>query len=343
MTGVTGWGIISTVLFGSFVGYQYFDSKWKSRIERSLEYSVLYQAQDKVAARNATDLWPPIRVAEARPDDADRARVLMDRLNELGIVGVVIDPEVGTGVDALTEVATDLANSKSTTPNIDQAPRRTTFPDSVACEDSIASYVKAKLDKQDNSQYKETYDEGLKNSTLATEWGIVAKTEEWISDKKEKKLEKTYWLYQDVGFYYTLPLLLTTFFVVENKAEGMELCIYLVNEFEREISKTSSQALGALHELKHFYAAVSICTTSGLCDSLVACEIFSGDMYRFHTSWRQYFEIWAASKGEVEYWRLPRFISHCNSNKLLDKYSKGELTLYYEAPLFYMQNFWNMW
>lgn len=72
-------GAIATIAGVLFVGYQYFDGKWKARIERSLHYILMYQESDKVAARNEIDLQPP----NVRQRDFELDPIVLEKLKEL--------------------------------------------------------------------------------------------------------------------------------------------------------------------------------------------------------------------------------------------------------------------
>ena len=333
-------GIVSTIFVGGFVAYQYFDAKWKARIERSLEYSILYQAPEKIAARNATTLWPPPASASAvgdfDPEFVAKITAVLPQIAKESIPAslAAASPDL---LERSREIIADQIADRlaerivnDLTKDINQT-GWPTLPNGLECQEVIDSYVESQLD---DSQYKEHWRRDvLSENGLVTDWGTL----------KEDEGKRYYFGNDGVHYKYTWPYLLTHFFYQLEADPATNVCAQMIEGYESALLVMSPDILDSLHELKHFYAAVSICTTSGLCDSLVACEVFNGDVNNFITRWREYMELWSAQEREVEYWRLQSFISHCFSNPLFPEYSEKKLSWYYGAPMFYLKSFTNFW
>jgi hypothetical protein len=328
-------GIVSTIFVGGFVAYQYFDAKWKSRIERSLEYSILYQAPEKIAARNAATLWPPPASAAAvggfDPEFVAKITEVLPQIAEQSIPGFFaeIDPDLTTRSREI--IATLIANrlAERIVHDVTKNIKWPALPSGLECQKVVDSYVETRLD---NSKYKEHWRQDITDNGLVTEWGTLREVD-----------GRRYYSANDGAYYhYTWPYLLNHFFY-ESADAPPNVCVQMIEEYESALLLMSPNILDRLHELKHFYAAVSICTTSGLCDSLVACEVFNGDVNNFVTRWQRYMELWSAQEREVEYWRLQSFISHCFSNALFPDYSEKRLSWYYGSPMLYLKSFTNFW
>lgn len=349
-------GLISTIVVGGFVAYQYFDSKWKSRIERSLNYAVMAQEPEKVKARNATDLWPPTKTSKSGEVDVDliaksisiignpdfieqhipETNILDDPEASKKFSGILADRAATKLADALFDVATE-SRAGAVEDDGEWSGQLKALNDDK-CKDTIKSYVEKLFDKEqeENKNYKDWRDKIVDASGFATKMGTVVEID-----------EEKYWFEGSVKYQYTWPIILKRFFQIDHKGnaleQGSEHCRTLIDRFEKEVANTSPGILDQLHELKNFYAALSICTTSGLCDSRVACEIFHADIYRFQEEWRSYFELWSASEnGETGYVKLPGFSIHCQSNYYFVGRQVRELT-WYEETFYYFQNFWNIW
>jgi hypothetical protein len=349
-------GIVSTIFVGGFVAYQYFDAKWKARIERSLEYSILYQAPEKIAARNAATLWPPpasaaafsgfdpefvAKITEVLPQLAEQSiapsqlatrSIAPSQLAERSIAPFFaeIDPDLMARSREI--IATLIANrlAERIVHDVTKNFKWPALPSGLECEQVVDSYVEQQLD---DGEYKNWKQDILTENGLVTEWGTLIEVD-----------GKRYYSGNDGAYYsYTWPYLLNQFFYESSTDTSPNVCVQVIEDYESALLLMSPNILDSLHELKHFYAAVSICTTSGLCDSLVACEVFNGDVNNFVTRWQKYMELWSAQEREVEYWRLQSFISHCFSNPLFPEYSEKKLSWYYGAPMFYLKNFTNFW
>jgi hypothetical protein len=330
-------GIVSTIFVGGFVAYQYFDTQWKSRIERSLEYSILYQAPEKIAARNAATLWPPPASAAAvggfDPELVAKITEVLPQIAEQSIPPFFakLDPDLMARSREIiaTQIAAQVAERivHDLTKNI----RWPALPNGLECQKVVDSYVEQELDA---GKYKEHWKQDiLAENGLATEWGTLREVD-----------GKRYYSGNDGAYYaYTWPYLLNRFLYESIVNATPNVCVQVIEDYESALLLMSPNILDSLHELKHFYAAVSICTTSGLCDSLVACEVFNGDVNNFVARWQKYMELWSAQEREVEYWRLQAFISHCFSNPLFADYSERKLSWYYGAPMFYLKSFTNFW
>lgn len=58
----------------------------------------------------------------------------------------------------------------------------------------------------------------------------------------------------------------------------------------------ADRAFGAkLHTLQNFYHAVANCTLSGVCDEETMCRAFFPDVFSFRSTYRPYFDSWAAA------------------------------------------------
>ena len=186
MLGSSTLKVISTIIGVTFVAYQYFDAKWKSRIERSLEYVILYQTPDKIAARNSTALWPP-------PENTAEVGALNQEL--LDILTSGIKPEKYRDILATQVInrfaektANDMTNTKS-------------LPNTKAeCKDKIDLYVDHYLDTRD--EYRRLQSEITSDNGLDTEWGNVQETE---TGRHYSKTDVVY-------YYYAWPFLLSKFF-----------------------------------------------------------------------------------------------------------------------------------
>jgi hypothetical protein len=340
-------GVITTLFGVLFVAFQYFDAKWKSRIERSLEYTVLYQEAEKISARNLADLWP-LRASALGESNIDVAQLVEDAEDYLRTQSTLalgstkvqdsakeIDPIdqryssftlAGLIGEDVAERIVEVAKGNLTLPS---------WPDLVddeECRNAINAYVDQELDSQ-ASRYKDIWRWQIGTDRgLLTEWGTLRQIDK----------ERYYFDGSDAHYYYAWPYF-TRSFLYADDIKNRESCDDAISGYEAQLITFSSDMLHSIHELKHFYAAVAICAISGLCDSLVACEIFNADIDNFVRKWRRYFELWSSRAREAEYWRLQEFVSHCFSNPLFADYSERRLTWYYGAPMLYVRNFTNFW
>jgi hypothetical protein len=333
-----GVGILSAIVASGFVTYQYFDSKWKARIERSLQYILIYQDQNKVAARNEIDLWPPRQ--QKQYSNPDIAELLANVKPEITYPDCIEKySAVSTGLDhpeliaqrqnmVATLCAVEFANRLQSglgaqPPDNSEDTTTLELPPVDECREQIYAHAQAKIIEQVG---KEAWSDGI--STLdgvSTKWGSVTRSG-----------DRLWWSDNGSYYYYAWPDLVWEFFQSPEKSQG---CSTLVEAYEAALDDRSENILERLHELKHFYAAMSICTTSGLCDALVACEAFNADVANFVANWQQYFELWSARRTEAEYYRLQGFVSHCFSNQRFVEYSQsGE-----GSPMLYIQGFASFW
>ena len=158
---------------------------------------------------------------------------------------------------------------------------------------------------------------------INTEWGSVALIKGSLL-----------WFEKGTTYDYSWPDMIWKFFN-SNDHKYKEECISLLNRYEKSASK--EDFLENLHSLKHFYATVSICATSGVCDSFVACEAFYREVGTFVADWQRYFELWSAREQNSEYDRLHAFVKHCASNQEFTRYLLREPV----SEMLYEQQFTN--
>ena len=310
-------GTFATIVGVVFVAFQYFDGKWKSRIERSLQYVLLYQNPEKVVARNNIDLGP------TREQDY---RTPQDETNRPA------SPET-------VSAERDLDAAKF-------FPQSTFEMNKIAVKDKLGRckiYIEQFADKRVNMESAlRKPDHVQKVSDLLADESI-----EFANGEKVTKYgdETLWWSDKGTSYYYSWPDITWKFFNQDRSKKGnlsdleiykIEECSRLLDEYEYVLNANSPRILTSLHELKHFYAALSICTTSSVCDSFVACEAFDGEVGAFLAEWQDYFELWGPRERKMEYERMHKFVVHCRSNQeFLDRLEEGV------SGMLYVQQFTN--
>jgi TRAP-type C4-dicarboxylate transport system substrate-binding protein len=209
----------------------------------------------------------------------------------------------------------------------------------VRCRDAIHHFVNDRVGPERKGRYNGM---GLEFEIVYDEPGVVAKKILDLSDGEGINTEwgsvasiegSLWWLEKGTTYHYSWPDMIWMFF---NSSERREECEYFLDLYEESAVRESF--IDNLHALKHFYATVSICATSGVCDSFVACEAFYREVGTFVGKWQPYFELWSAKEHNSEYDRLHAFLRHCGSNQEFIRYSHHEEVI---PEILYIQQFTN--
>ena len=189
------------------------------------------------------------------------------------------------------------------------------------CRDAIRHFANGRIGPERKGRYNGM---GLESKIIYDEPGVVAKKILDLSDGEGINTEwgsvasvggSLLWFEKGTTYYYSWPDMIWKFF---NSSQRRNECINLLNRYEESALKEGF--LENLHALKHFYATVSMCATSGVCDSFVACEGFYREVGTFVANWQSYFELWSARERNSEYDRLHAFVNHCSSNQEFRRY-----------------------
>ena len=134
---------------------------------------------------------------------------------------------------------------------------------------------------------------------------------------------RIWWIEKGAYYYYSWTDMVWKFFHSHEQMNSEEVveCNRFLRDYENALDAQSEDILKSLHELKHFYAAMSICTTSKLCDAFVSCDAFNTNVNNCLANWQEYFELWSAKERDSEYSRLQRFVTHCGGNSEFLEYS----------------------
>jgi hypothetical protein len=311
-------GTLATIVGVVFVAFQYFDGKWKSRIERSLQYVLLYQNPEKIVARNNIDLEP---IGEQEDDSTPQ-----DKTNRPA------SPET-------VSAESDIDAAKFFPQSTFEMNKIAVKDKLTRCKIYIEQFANERLDI--NNAVKKP-DHVSRISDLLADESIEFENGETVTKYGDDTL---WWSEKGTSYHYSWPDITWRFLNQDRSEKGnlsdleiykIEECSRLLNEYEFVLNDKSPKILTSLHELKHFYAALSICTTSGLCDAFVACEAFDSEVGAFLAEWQDYFELWGARERKMEYERMHKFVVHCRSNpEFLERLERGI------SGMLYIQQFTN--
>jgi TRAP-type C4-dicarboxylate transport system substrate-binding protein len=283
-----------TLVTGIFVGLQYLDVRWKSRIERSLNLALSYQEESKVNARNETELL--YSNMESFPNPADCDPYSAD-------LAANIDQQGDSGICALNRCKVGI--HKFVNDWIDEQ--------KSGVWRGIWNARAGKLDRVYGDWPNKLFELG-EGEGIETRWGSVAVLN-----------GKFWWMNGGTTYAYTWPEMLFRFFhsnlpKYEKFDDYRSDCEDVISQFEDLMRQESETLIESLHTQRHFYATVSICATSGVCDSFVACEAFYRDVGNFVANWQNYLELWSAREASSGYDRLHGFFGHCSSNEEFGEY-----------------------
>jgi hypothetical protein len=336
---------VATVVGGPFVAYQYFDGKWKARIERSLNYVVTYQDRDWIVARNEIELDLPAKQGSDSATELALLKSLPESFDPECVqqkISDVLNYWKGlddTTVQILQQYAEDACKKKfasdlATMAYIKRA-RENWLPEPELCEDEIERFVDSRLDvgklRIINGKPIKKLSELKAGKSVATSDGTI---------KRYEENGKIWWLAKNyvnnyITYKYAFPDILWKLFIEDKGKE----CSKYMDKYEEALNTRSREMLGSLHALKYFYAALSTCTIAGLCDSFVACEAFQRSVNTFMTEWSGYLALWSAREQKNEYDQLYAFVTHCLSNKEYRKHIRSEDRA--ESRMLYVQEFTN--
>lgn len=292
---------IITLVTALFIYTQYLDARWTSRIERSLELLFIYQNKEKNQIRNAINLTDeftdPVQTRCAKTDnvifvsDVYKQDDLAD-LNDLRslcakAIYKYVDEEIGTKKVGYYSLNT-----------------REFFRESTELS------VKTKRILELSDRETEIAEDISVREAIRTEEGIVVNI-----------CGSLWWYDGQANYRYSWPAATWKYFS-SLKADGP--CDQYVKKFALNLKnkKIDGDSLEEnVHSLKHFFASVSVCTVSGVCDAFVACQAFNREIGTFVAEWGQYFELWGAREKKFEFPRLQNFINYCSSNVEYEKYS----------------------
>jgi hypothetical protein len=184
------------------------------------------------------------------------------------------------------------------------------LPSVKDCRQHVYEFAMGKLD---DKTAKEVASLKLDESVTVDDDHIIQKGEDG----------RIWWIDKNSYYYYAWTDMVWKFFhsPEEKDPQRVKGCDQFLRQYEYVLESQSEYILKSLHELKHFYAAMSICTTAKLCDAFVTCDAFNADVSNFLANWQEYFELWSAKERDSEYNRLQAFMSHCNSNDAFLEYS----------------------